>query len=87
VRHADGVEIVLRTATPEGIEVVLSALVYAKILEEHAAVRTSRLSTARSACQTSDVPTHDQLVSDSSAARQASKCLPWWSSVKYLRSS
>jgi len=38
VRHADGVETVLRTATPEGIEVVLSALVYAKILEEHAAV-------------------------------------------------
>lgn len=38
MRHADGVEIVLRTATPEGIEVVLSALVYAKILEEHAAV-------------------------------------------------
>jgi len=32
------VEIVLRTQTPDGIEVVLSALVYAKILEEHAAV-------------------------------------------------
>jgi plasmid stabilization system protein ParE len=32
------VEIVLRTFTPEGIEVILSALVYAKILEEHAAV-------------------------------------------------
>ena len=31
-------EVVLRTATPEGIEVVLTALVYAKILEEHAAV-------------------------------------------------
>lgn len=31
-------EIVLRTATPEGVEVVLSALVYAKILEEHASV-------------------------------------------------
>jgi hypothetical protein len=31
-------ELVLRTATPEGIEVVLTALVYAKILEEHAAV-------------------------------------------------
>jgi hypothetical protein len=31
-------EIVLRTATPEGVEVVLSALVYAKILQEHAAV-------------------------------------------------
>ena len=33
VRHADGVEIVLRTVTPEGIEVVLSALVYGKHLE------------------------------------------------------
>jgi hypothetical protein len=32
------VEIVLRTCTPEGIEVILSALVYAKILEEHPAV-------------------------------------------------
>lgn len=31
-------EIVLRTRTPDGIEVILSALVYAKILEEHAAV-------------------------------------------------
>jgi hypothetical protein len=31
-------EIVLRTVTPEGVEVVLSALVYAKILEEHASV-------------------------------------------------
>ncbi|MGK2938942.1 MAG: hypothetical protein ACSLFR_14235 [Solirubrobacteraceae bacterium] len=31
-------EIVLRTRTPEDVEVVLSAIVYAKILEEHAAV-------------------------------------------------
>ena len=31
-------EIVLRTETPEGIVVVLPALVYAKVLEEHAAV-------------------------------------------------
>ena len=31
-------EIVLRTETPEGIEVVLPALVYAKVLEEHVAV-------------------------------------------------
>lgn len=31
-------EIVLRTETPEGIEVVLFAIVYAKILEEHPAV-------------------------------------------------
>ena len=33
-----GVEIVLETATPEGVRVVLPALVYAKVLEEHAAV-------------------------------------------------
>jgi hypothetical protein len=32
------VEIVLRTRTPEGIVVVLPAVVYAKVLEEHAAV-------------------------------------------------
>lgn len=31
-------EIVLRTETPEGVEVVLFAIVYAKILEEHPAV-------------------------------------------------
>lgn len=31
-------EVMLRTRTPEGIEVVLPTLVYAKILEEHAAV-------------------------------------------------
>jgi hypothetical protein len=32
------VEIVLRTETPDGIVVVLPAVVYAKMLEEHAAV-------------------------------------------------
>jgi hypothetical protein len=32
------VEFVLETATPEGIRVVLPALVYAKVLEEHASV-------------------------------------------------
>jgi hypothetical protein len=32
------VEIVLRTETPDGVEVVLFAIVYAKILEEHTAV-------------------------------------------------
>jgi hypothetical protein len=31
-------DVVLRTETPEGIEVVLFAIVYAKILEQHAAV-------------------------------------------------
>lgn len=31
-------EILLRTQTPEGIDVVLFALVYAKILEEHPTV-------------------------------------------------
>lgn len=31
-------EIVLRTRTPEGIEVVLPTIVYVKVLEEHAAV-------------------------------------------------
>jgi hypothetical protein len=33
-----GVEVVLRTETPEGIEVVLFAIVYAKIVEQHPAV-------------------------------------------------
>jgi hypothetical protein len=48
------VEIVLRTRTPEGIVVVLPAVVYAKVLEEHAAVadldlinRTIRMPDAR----------------------------------------
>lgn len=31
-------EIVLRTETPEGIDVVLLAIVYAKIIEQHSAV-------------------------------------------------
>lgn len=31
-------EVVLRTRTPDDVEVILSALVYAKILEEHPAV-------------------------------------------------
>lgn len=31
-------EIVLSTETPDGVAVVLTAIVYAKILEEHAAV-------------------------------------------------
>jgi hypothetical protein len=31
-------EVVLRTRTPDGVEVILSALVYAKIVEEHPAV-------------------------------------------------
>jgi hypothetical protein len=31
-------EVVLRTRTPDGVAVILSALVYAKILEEHPAV-------------------------------------------------
>lgn len=31
-------EIVLRTQTPEGVSVVLPAIVYAKILQEHVAV-------------------------------------------------
>jgi hypothetical protein len=34
----DAMEVVLRTRTPDGVEVILSALVYAKILEEHPAV-------------------------------------------------
>lgn len=33
-----GTEIVLQTETPEGIDVVLFAIVYAKILEQHTAV-------------------------------------------------
>jgi hypothetical protein len=32
------VEIVMETETPDGIRVVLPALVYAKVMEEHAAV-------------------------------------------------
>jgi hypothetical protein len=34
----EAMEVVLRTRTPDGVEVVLFALVYAKILEEHPAV-------------------------------------------------
>jgi hypothetical protein len=41
VDRAASVEIVLRTEAPEGIAVVLPTVAYAKVLEEHAAVRTS----------------------------------------------
>ena len=34
----EAIEGVLRTETPEGIEVVLPAIVYAKVLEEHPSV-------------------------------------------------
>lgn len=37
-RESPSVEIVLRTPTSDGVEVVLPALVYAKVLEEHPAV-------------------------------------------------
>gem|GEM_PF-5023594 len=42
LRQSWFVEIVLRTQTPEGIAVVLPAVVYAKVLEEHAAVADLR---------------------------------------------
>jgi len=38
VDDAARVEIVLRTWTPDGVEVVLPAIVYAKVLEEHPTV-------------------------------------------------
>lgn len=36
-------DVVLRTETPDGVEVVLFAIVYAKILEEHPAVADLRV--------------------------------------------
>jgi hypothetical protein len=81
------VEIVLRTETPKGIAVVLPAVVYAKVLEEHAAVanldlidRTIRLLDARRSDR-------GPVASGSSVTSVASAFLRSSSSATYLRSS
>jgi hypothetical protein len=81
------VEIVLRTETPEGIEVVLMAIVYAKILEEHAAV-------ADLALIDRTVRNPDERRSDPRAGRERFLRREaglwrsrWWNSVRCLPSS
>jgi hypothetical protein len=81
------VEIVLRTETPEGVAVVLPAMVYAKVLEEHTAVadlapidRTVRTPDARRLMFV-------RVVSGSSGARAESGLSRWLSSGRYLPSS
>lgn len=80
-------EIVLRTQTPEGVEVVLPALVYAKVREEHAAVADLGLMTARSASPTSAARIRDGPANASSAAKVLCGCWRWWTSAACLRSS
>jgi hypothetical protein len=77
---------VLRTRTPDGVEVILSALVYAKILEEHPAVadldlvdRTIREPAERRLDQR-------RVVSGSFAGRVACGSSPWWTSSVFLPS-
>lgn len=80
-------EVVLTTATPEGVIVVLRALVYAKVLEEHAAVadlglidRTIRTPHERHA---DPRPRRERFL------RRELDCgfSRWWSSVRSLSSS
>lgn len=80
-------EIVLRTVTPEGVEVVLPALVYAKILEEHAAVADLALidRTVRDPSERRPDPRPNE--SGSFGARLDCGSSPWLSSVTCLPSS
>jgi hypothetical protein len=88
LRQSSVVEIVLRTETPEGIAVVLPAVVYAKILEEHAAV--ADLDLIDRTVRTPDDRRPDARPGrerGSFATSSVSGCLPWLSSARYLRSS
>jgi hypothetical protein len=81
------VEIVLTTSTPDGVTVVLPALVYAKFLEEHAAVadlalidRTVRMPDER---QMDPRPDRERFL----RRKLASGFSPWWNSERFLPSS
>lgn len=81
-------EVVLRTRTPDGVEVILSALVYAKILEEHPAVADLDLIAIEPfVSPMSAGPIRGPVESGSSAARVTCGCLPWWTSKAFLPSS
>jgi hypothetical protein len=81
------VEVVLRTETPDGIVVVLPALVYAKVLEEHAGVADLELidRTIRSPDERRPDPRPGR--ERFCVARTDCSCSPWLSSAKFLRSS
>jgi hypothetical protein len=80
------VEIVLRTETPEGIEVVLVAIVYAKIVEEHAAVADLELidRTVRHPDERRRI--RGPAANASSGKTPAAGCSPLSNSGRYLQS-
>lgn len=81
------VEIVLRTETPEGIEVVLPALVYAKIVEEHAAV--ADLGRIDRTIREPDDRRRDPVRTVSASFAEKPPCGSswWWDSARCLPSS
>jgi hypothetical protein len=81
------VEIVLTTSTPESVTVVLPALVYAKILEEHAAVADLALIDRAVPMPTNAGWIRVRIASDSSVRKLASGFSPWWNSERFLPSS
>ncbi len=80
-------EVVLRTRTPEGIEVVLSALVYAKILEEHPAVADLDLIDRTIRAPDERWPDLVRIARGSFAANASCGSSRWWTSRAFLRSS
>jgi hypothetical protein len=80
-------EVVLHTRTPDGVEVILCALVYAKILEEHPAVAdldlNDRIVREPDECRPDPRPSRERFF------RREGTCgsLPWWTSTVFLPSS
>jgi hypothetical protein len=81
------VETVLTTATPEGVTVVLPALVYAKILGEHPTVANLEWIERTYGCRRSGTRILGPAESASSAVRKASGYSSSLSSETFLRSS
>lgn len=80
-------EVVLRTRTPVGVEVILSALVYAKILGEHPAVADLDLIDRTIREPDERRPDPRPVVSGSSAVTAACGCSRSWTSAVFLPSS
>jgi hypothetical protein len=71
------VQIVLRSRTPQGVEVVLPAIIHAKIVEQHAAVADSNSSTGPSRIRITGDRTCDRAASVSFVVRVISGFWSW----------
>jgi hypothetical protein len=81
------VEIVLRTETPDGITVVLAAIVHAKIIEEHAAVADLALIDRTIRRPTSAAGTRAGAANGSSAWKAVSGSWQWSITASLLHHS